>query len=621
MRSGGGSGMAGRWVGFCSNVWLDVRYALRGLKNAPGYAVTMIVTLALGLGAVTAMLAVVDSVLLRPVALPHPEQLIMIVGGHEHDSSTFDLSFQQIEAMRRDTKLFTAVSGWEGMPKPIEAADGERMSLLVTVTPNFFHMLGIPAKYGRLFKESDQGTPVAVVNAAFLRERLRGGSKAIGTAIRMSGRSFTVIGVLPEGVHFPDGVDTPIAYTPLSLTPGGKDIWFDGSAVAMARMKPGITLEQGTAELRSLFAHEATASDPHPVIPYVRSYSNFLTGNMRTGLLALLAGCAVLLLIACANAANLQIVRATGRAAEMQVRSALGARFSRLLQQVTTESLVVSLIGASLGGLIAYGLIAVVRKAYAGQYARFEELSLHPLISGACVLMAIGAGVLAAIAPVLRIRGTIGASAMSTARATRRSHAAAPLVVLQIALTCVLLVVSGLFLRTFQALEDVPLGFDPHGVTTVVLMPENQHENPEVLKQTMTQLLDAFAALPGVKTATMQSSVPFSGFVVGLNGTTDVSGRTYREGDSAFYSLVSSNFVQASGLRILRGRTFVPEDDGSGAMGGGGESGVCAEVSPGARSNRRDVEESSRTARHGCGHAVYAAVADCGRGGKRAAGR
>jgi putative ABC transport system permease protein len=556
--------MAEKLTSFWTNVWIDIRYALRGLKNAPSYAVTLIVTLALGLSTATAMLAVVDSVLLRPVALPHPERLVMIAGRHGHDSSTFDLSSKQIADMRRDTRLFTAVSGWEGMPKPIEAGDGVRMGLLIEVTPNFFRMLGVPAKYGRLMGENDKGAPVAVVNAAFVRERLPGGSKAVGAAIRMSGRSFTIIGVLPDGVQFPNGVDTAIVYTPLTLA-GGKDFWFGDSAMVISRMAPGVTIAQATAELRSLFAHEVTASDPNPVIPYVRSYTEFLTGNMQTGLLALLGGCVVLLMIACANAANLQIVRATGRLAEMHVRSALGASFGRLLQQVLTESLVVSLLGASLGGIIAYGLIAGARKAYAGQFARFEELSLHPMIFGACVLLAVGAGVLAAVAPVLRVRRSTRLAA-TTARATHRSRVAGMLVVLQIALTCVLLVVSGLFLRTFRALEEVPLGFDPHGVTTVVLMPQDQHQDPQVLKQTMTQLLDAFRALPGVQVATMQSSVPFSSFNLGLNGTTDVSGRTYRDGDSAFYSLVSSNFVRASGMRLLRGREFLPADDGSAAM-------------------------------------------------------
>jgi putative ABC transport system permease protein len=558
--------MAGRWVGFCRNVWLDVRYALRGLKNAPGYAVTMIVTLALGLGAVTAMLAVVDSVLLRAVALPHPEQLVMISGKHEGDSSTFMLSHKQIEAMGREARLFTAVSGYRAMPKPIEADDGVRMALLTEVTPNFFHMLGVPAKYGRLMRESDAAAPVAVVNAAFVHERLHGDSKGVGATIKISGRSRTVIGILPDGVHFPQGVEAPIVYTPLALSGGAKDELFGNTASVMARMKPGVSPEQAEAELRNIFAHDAGLKDANPVLPVVSSYADYLTGNMRTGLLALLGGCGVLLLIACANAANLQIVRATGRVSEMDVRSALGATLRRLLQQVMTESLVVSLIGASLGGLIAYGLVAVVRKAYAGQYARFEELSLHPLIFGACVLLAAGAGVLAALAPVLRIRSSMRPATMTTARTTRRSHAGGLLVVVQIALTCVLLVVSGLFFRTFRALEDVPLGFDPHGVTTVVLMPQNPHQDPAVLKQTVTQLLDAFGTLPGVQAAMTQTSIPFSSFSFTMNGETDVSGRTFHDGDSAFYSMVSSNFVQASGVRLLRGRAFLPQDDGSAAM-------------------------------------------------------
>lgn len=137
---------------------------------------------------------------------------------------------------------------------------------------------------------------------------------------------------------------------------------------------------------------------------------------------------------------------------------------------------------------------------------------------------------------------------------------------LQIALTCVLLVTSGLFVRTFQALQNVKLGFDPHGVTTLVLMTEDQHKDPELSRQTIARLLERFEALPGVESATMQSSIPFSNSNVSLNGTTEVSGRVFREGDTAFYSLVSANFVRASGMRLLQGRGFLPQDDSSPAM-------------------------------------------------------
>ena len=550
---------------FCNNVWLDVRYALRGLKNAPGYAVTMVVTLALGLGAVTAMLAVVDSVLLRPVALPHPEQLVMISGRHVHAGPTFLLSFAQVNEISRETRLFRDVSGYQSEPAPIGTEDGSRMAVLVRTTPNLLAMLGVHAARGRLMAGRDAEAPIAVVNAAFARERMHGSAKAVGATIKISGQTRTVIGVLPDGVHFPQGVEAPMVYEPMPLHKGAMSEVFDDAAMVLARLKPGVTRQQATEELSSLFLHQAGAKDTNPMIPDVYSYSDYLTGDLRTGLLTLLGGCALLLLIACANAANLQIVRAAARMTEMHVRAALGASRARLLQQAMTQSIVVSLAGAALAGGIAYALVTATRHVYAARYSRFEELTVHPLIFGACALLALGVGALASVAPLPQIRKASAASAMRVGQTTRPSRVAGLLVMLQVGLTCVLLMVSGLFVKTLRALEDVPLGFDAHHVTTVVLMQQDQHQDPEVSRQIVGKVLDAFAALPGVESAAMQSSVPFSSFGMGLNGATDVSGRAYHDGDSASYSLVSSNFVRASGLRLIRGRGFLPLDDGSGA--------------------------------------------------------
>ena len=172
---------------------------------------------------------------------------------------------------------------------------------------------------------------------------------------------------------------------------------------------------------------------------------------------------------------------------------------------------------------------------------------------------------LASVAPVLTIRRQTRPEP-TTARTTRKSRVPGILVALQIALTCVLLVTGGLFVRTLRALEDVKLGFDPRGVTTMVLMPEDLHKDPELSRQTDARLLERFGALPGVEAATMQTAIPFSSYNFQLNGRTEVNGRAYREGDTAFYSMVSSNFVHASGLHLLRGRAFLPQDDGSAAM-------------------------------------------------------
>ncbi|WP_158823781.1 ADOP family duplicated permease [Granulicella sp. S156] len=548
-------------------VWLerllqDVRYAFRGLRNAPGYAVTVVLTLALGLGSVTAMLAIVDSVLLRPVALPHPEQLVMLSGKAQQDGRTYALSYPKIDALRHDTRSFTAVSGYNTMVKPVGTSDGTRMAVLTEVTPQFFKMLDVRAKLGRVLGDADEKTPVVMVSALFWKDWMHGDPKVIGSTVKISGQLRTVIGVLPEGIHFPLGTEAPVVYMPIAT--GEVGMFSGDAATVMARMKPGVSPQQAFADASSVFAHSGTGGTQDRDTLEMHSYKDYLTGDMQRPLLALLGGVAILLLISCANAANLQIARATGRMPEMNVRSALGASFGRLLQQVATESAVLSLVGAALGGALAYALIRTVKAGYGSKFARFDELTIHPGVFGVSVALALLAGVLASLAPALSIRRHTDVGLM-TKRATQRSRLPGLLVALQIALTCVLLVTSGLFVRTLRALQDVKLGFDPRGVTTMVLMPEDQHIAPEIARQTVARLLERFAALPGIESATMQSSLPFSNFNVSLNGKTDVNGRVFHEGDTAFYSLVSANFVRASGIDLLRGRGFMPQDDSSGA--------------------------------------------------------
>jgi putative ABC transport system permease protein len=281
---------------------------------------------------------------------------------------------------------------------------------------------------------------------------------------------------------------------------------------------------------------------------------------------ALLGAVGVLLLIACANAANLQIGRAASRMEEMQIRSALGASFARLTQQLLAESLIVSFAGAALGGGIAWIAVAAVRQGYGEQFARFNELAVHPAAIAGGILLAIAVGVAATLAPMMSVRRQTRDQGLraGTRTATRAGRLPGILVSVQVALTCVLLATCGLFARTFHALEQVKLGFDPRGITTLVLMPEDQHQNPQVSREIDRRLLQRFAGLPGVESVTLQSALPFSNFDVSMDGTTDVEGRAWQQGDEAWYSFVSTNFVRTSGIRLLRGRALTPQDETGG---------------------------------------------------------
>lgn len=539
----------------------DLRYALRSLLRAPGYMAAVVLTLALGLGSVTTILAVIDSVLLRPVALPHPEELVVIYGKGEQPGSWVDLSFRQIDELRHDGRSLSAVAGYATTIAPISTSDGARTAMLNLVTPEYFQVLGTSAQFGRLLGSGDAAQPVVAVSHDFWLQQLHGDLHAVGSTIRIAGELRTIVGVLPEGIDFPSR--GPVIYVPIALHPKNQVFLDPDSALALARLKPGVTVRHALAEVGGLLEHLHDASGVGSRQLMVVPVTRFLTSSLRTPLLALLGGVAILLFIACANAASLQIARAMERLPEMQVRSALGASFARLLQQLVVESLIVSFGGAVVGSALAFAAIAAIRRAYGDRFPRFQELAVHPSVLAAVVLLAMVAGLLASLAPAFSTRRRTVAVAAARRTVTSRNRASAVLVTIQIALTCVLLVTCGLFVRAFLALRQVPLGFDPRHVTTLVVMPQHAQQPQESLLEDNELLLHRLTSLPGVEAAAMQTSVPFSTFASSLTGTTDVSGRAFQKSDFANYSVVSSDFVRASGIPVMRGRGFLPQDDGS----------------------------------------------------------
>ena len=560
------------------SLWLerlgqDIRYALRSLRGVPAYTATLVLTLALGLGCATTMLVIVESVLMRPVPLPHSEQLVDI-SLKENTVGTYAdahaISYTLLDQLSRGNHSFSGIAGYNNMVRPVTALDGTRISVVSEVTPNLFATLAVQPKLGRLIVPSDAKTPVVVVSEEFWRDRLHANPNVIGSSIQVSNQLRTVIGVLPQTVHFPQAFSGPIVYLPVALDSTGSDAFKLDTVSTLARLKPGVSRQQAHADIQSLITHINT-SQPGSALPgttqhlILRSYRDVVVGDLQKPLVALLGGVAVLLLIACANAANLQIGRASSRMPEMNIRAALGARFGRLLQQLVTESILVSLFSATLGGAIAYAAIQLVRRAYGQEFPRFDELSIHPVVLGSTALLAVLVGIAASIAPALNIRRNT-TTRVNAKNVTRKSSLPAILVSLQIALTCILLVTSGLFVRTLQQLENVSLGFNPRGVSTLVLIPENANQSITKIRGTETRLLKRFESLPGIQSVTMQTQIPFSNYNMVLDGTTDVAGRAFQKGDSAHYSLVSTSFVQTSGIRLLEGRSFAPHDETSAAV-------------------------------------------------------
>ena len=541
-----------QWMQFAESVMADLRYALRGLRREPGYAVTAVLTLALGLGAVTAMLAVVDSVLLRPVALAHAGRLV-VPENLQDDNPNGLFSFNQLDGLAKGVPGIEALARVVTMPKVVTTADGARMVEETETTPNLFPMIGAKPEMGRVFTAAD-GAGVAVVSNAFWRDRMHADLHVLGSTLKVSGRLVQVVGVLPRAFAYPQGY-APVVYVPMVIDAKGKEgSGFDGSD-ALALLRPGVTVNVAREQVASAFKRQFPKAAARGQSAGLRSYRATIVGNEQPALLALLGACLLLLAIACANAANLQIVRAAGRTAEISLRSALGASRTRILQKTVTDSVTISLLGGALGLVLAAVLVAWIRHAYGEQFTRFNELRLEPWVGLGCVALATGAGLLAAIAPGLAaLRSARAVRPIESGRALTRSRTSSMLVAAELALTCVLLVTAGLFIRTFSALEQTPLGFDPDGLTNIVLMSQNPATGGAAYKQMYARLVQDFGALPGVQGATTQTTLPFSNYQFTLNTSFRMPGQVISPKADIGISMITAGYSRVMRMPIVRGR-------------------------------------------------------------------
>jgi macrolide transport system ATP-binding/permease protein len=301
----------------------DFRFALRSLRKAPGHTASVVLTLALGLGSVATMLAIVDSVLLRPVAIPRPHELVMLYLDSSQMGMRGELAWSQIEDLQRNSRLFTSVAGYTTVIKPVGTSNGTGWAMAAQVTPGFFRMLNVQATLGRL-PELNSTAPAAVVSQDFWQERLGLDPHAVGSVIHLEGEERTIIGVLPRSISVLSGTGGPVVYTTISQ-PSQRNV--SPGAFAIARMQPGVSVPQALAEARSILAHSNPQDEFTSRHLSVQSYDSYLTGSLQKPLFVLLGGVMILLLIGFANAANLQIARTMERMTEMYVRSALGASF------------------------------------------------------------------------------------------------------------------------------------------------------------------------------------------------------------------------------------------------------------------------------------------------------
>jgi predicted permease len=572
----------------------DLRYAIRMLAKSPGFTLAVAGLLALGIGANAAIFSALNALLLRPLPVCQPQQLIRLVQTVPRLGTISSFDHAVYETLKQRAGTLSAVFGDAEWPVAMDDPQPAEQVRVHVVTPEFFDVLGVAALYGRTLTaddaKQDAGTPPAVLSYGFWQRRFAGAVQAVGRTITLRGHKFLVVGVMPRtfnGITADTAPDLriPLRAFPLLRFEGA----FRGNGIALeiaARLKPGVSLAQARDECYRIW--RATTEDALHRVPNItpdRIQSELARGLQveslergvsilrdRVGLaLQLLAGsAALLLLLMCSNVAGLLLARSAARREEIAVRLALGATRARLVRQMLAESALLAGLGAAGGWLVAVVAMPVLVRALPPMRDRATTqlaLSLDVAPDTRVLLFAIGVSIATALlfglAPALAASRVSLDSVLRGTRSSRGGHSRAALVGFQVALCTLLLAGAGLLVRSFQLLHGMDPGFDRDHVVTFTASPGLSGYSLEQCDKLRRALLDRVRALPGVASAASASRAVMRGS--GVKTTVLPEGQTITEADSLNTSLntVSPEYFDTMGMRILAGRGFQDSDRGA----------------------------------------------------------
>ena len=545
----------------------DVRHSCRTLARRPGFTIVAVATLAIGIGASTAMFTLVNSVLLRPLAYAEPQRLVWVAERLPNGAEATTTSPRTVTAWRKQSTTFEAIAAYTDRQLILrDAGSGEAAEVRVRLaTGEYFPMLGARARLGRALLPGDHEEQRVVLSHALWQSRYGGDPGVIGRIITLNDQPTTVVGVMPDDFHSVGG--QPEVWAAMEFT---NPDWLGRYLQVIARLRPGATVEAAQAELATV-ATRLSAEHPEShrnwgvaVIPLQQQ----VTGKARPALLLLLGAVSLLLLIACANVASLFLGRATSRRKEMAVRRSLGASRGRLIMQTMSEALVVAAIAGVVGVLLAYwGTGVVVRLLPAGlALPRLDEVAIDPSVLAFALGVSALTGLLFGAAPALNEAGVDPGNALrESARgvAGRRSRLRGALVVAEVALAMMLLAGAGLLVRTIQNLMDVDTGLEAEGVLTMSLaLSGPQYAEDVARREFVRELLPRLAALPGRPTVGTTGALPLSGAKAANPWfRNDKPKPAPGEEPNADYRVVSGDYFAAMGMRMIRGRAFDSSDD------------------------------------------------------------
>lgn len=553
----------------------DVRYALRALRTRPGFSLAVVATMALGIGATSAVFSVAYGVLLRPLPYRDADAVVRLWSMNaERGVEFFSVSPADYREWKARTRAFSAMGAFERQREAALTLGGEPQAIQVAaVTPEIFALLGTGAARGRSITADDAlaaASPVVVLSHEAWATRFGADSSAVGRDMSIDGTAHRVVGVMPPRFAIP-GTPAEI-WTPLSLA-GAPDDHGDRHLRVLARLAPGAGLGRARMELgliSSGLAREFPGTNAGWAVNVMTVPEMIVGTQFRRALLVLLGVVAFVLLIACANAANLQLARAAARRREIAVRCALGASRGRVLAQLLAESAVLGLMAGLAGLALAYGGIALLRAVGADAVPRLEDVRLDLPALAFTLLVALGSGLLFGLLPALRAsradhsealkQGSRGSGGGLAGEGVRSA-----LVVAEVMMSLILLVGAGLLMRTFVRLQRVETGFDPAGVIAIPLrLPEASYADTARMSAFYDAVLARAAALPGVTRAAAVSSAPFAGPNSGLVfARVDRPPADRQQAPDADFRVVTPGYLATLGIPLLAGRDLSDRDVGN----------------------------------------------------------
>lgn len=561
----------------------DLRFAFRQLRKTPGMALLAVVTLALGVGANTAIFTVIESVLLRPLPYGNAGRLVFI--GPKADKPGFgSTSWLNFVDVRTQSRLLEDAGGYNEDVTVVESGGVSQSVAAPRVTPNIFLMLGARPLLGRTFSEAEGrpgGPDVALLSEDLWRDSFHADPNIVGRAARIGGRMRTVVGVLPRSFRFPEQMGPDLAkglWLPMQPTSEMlRDRGYHFFNI-LGALKPGVTVVQEQKELEAIAAHIPLSANDSPVSFRADPYQELLTGPVRPVLYGLFGALALVLLIACANVSNLLIARCLGRRQEFAVRSALGAGRWRLIRQMLAEGLALSLAGCAAGIVLAELAMLAVRKLPSGTIPRGDAIGIHWIIVFVLAGIAVITTALSSLLPALMVarsdpQQALQAASRGTGSRQVSGRLSGTLVAGEVALSTLLLVGAGLLFHTLWNLEQSRLGFDVEHVTTFQAMPadasgfsgmtvseDTANAPASVATITYQPMLEIIRHLPGIEDAALMTSPPLSGMDIGTSF--EIAGRRTSPGKKpqGRITAVSGGYAHTMGTPVVRGRMIADSD-------------------------------------------------------------